>query len=45
MREELMKKFAEDDRLEQMNEHRKRMKVEVANKKTRNSCRGKDQKK
>jgi len=28
MREELMKKFAEDDRLEQMNEHKKRMKVE-----------------
>lgn len=28
MREELMKKFAEDDRLEQLNEHKRRLKVE-----------------
>lgn len=28
IREELMKKFAEDDRLEQLNEHKRRMKVE-----------------
>ena len=27
MREELMKKFAEDDRLEQLNEHKRRLKV------------------
>ena len=27
MREELMKKFAEDDRLEQVSEHKRRMKV------------------
>lgn len=29
LREMLMKKFAEDDRIEQMNEHRRRMKVEA----------------
>jgi len=29
MRDSLMKKFAEDDRLEQMNEHKRRMKVEA----------------
>ena len=28
MREELMKKFAEDDRLEQVSEHKRRMKLE-----------------
>ena len=27
MREELLKKFAEDDRLEQLNEHKRRMKA------------------
>ena len=27
MREELLKKFAEDDRLEQLNEHKRRLKV------------------
>ena len=27
MREELMKKFAEDDRLEQVSEHKRRMKA------------------
>jgi len=29
IREQLMKKFAEDDRIEQMNEHKRRMKVEA----------------
>lgn len=29
MRDELMKKFAEDDRLEQMAEHKRRMKANV----------------
>ena len=28
MREELLKKFAEDDRIEQLNEHKKRMKAD-----------------
>lgn len=30
MREELMKKFAEDDRLEQVSEHKRRMKAPAA---------------
>merc|ERR1719277_2281100 len=29
IREQLLKKFAEDDRIEQMNEHKRRMKVEA----------------